>query len=484
MYYVGIDIGTSSLKLTLIDQCKEIVYESSHAYHYEEPQHGYREMNPVLWLDSAQKALRELYELNFTQDIEVIGITGQMHSTVFLDAMGNCVRPAILWNDVRSASLISALKSEMIGMEETKYITRILSTGSPFTNLLWVKENEENNFKRIKKVTTSYGYLVYKLTGRLSCDYCEASTSSMYDIASKQWSQYMLKRIDIDESYFGELHASCDIVGNVTEELCQLLGMKKTVKVIAGTGDNPATAVAMGVLNSSEPVISLGTSGVIILPKKDGDFEGRGKNVIFKTNSEEFINVEQGVVQSAGGTHKWWVEDIMESNDLSIDQNKISLQDLGNNSLLFYPHIAGEKTIHHDPTLRGAFFGLDTRTKRKDMTQAILEGVAFGFKEVLENMDLQTWPKKVRMNGGGSKSEIWMQLLADVLGVEIVVSTFPATPSYGVCLLAMLADKQDMRIQQIEQTTCYFPREDIHLRYNKGFEKYKKIYQLLKILDE
>lgn len=478
MYYIGFDIGTSSLKVTVIDQQKHILTEDSYAYHYDEDEEGYREIDPQRWITAAQHAILELSKQGYLENARVFGVTGQMHTTVMLDSDGLPVRPAIMWNDSRTASLVNELREEIKDIEELRYIRRILSTGSPFMNLLWVKTMEPALFQSIRKVMTAYDYLVYHLTGKESCDYCGASTSAMYDILTKQWSSYMLDRLGINETYFGTLHASCDIVGTVKKELLHG-NTTEDILVIAGTGDNPATAMAMGLLHQKEPVISLGTSGVVIVAKQDGRFDGNGKNVLFQARRKEIINVVQGVVQAAGGAHRWWIENILETQNMASDQQAISLQDLGRNTVLFYPHLSGDKTIYSNPSLRGAFLGLSTSTKRKDMTQAVMEGVGFGLRDVLAHMMLPAWPSKIRVNGGGSTSELWMQMLADILGADIEVAEAPATPAYGVCLLAMWAVNDMSEAREPQRYRVYQPDHCAVARYHQQFQTYRRICQTL-----
>ena len=209
MYYVGLDVGTSSLKSTVMDDNKCIVFESSYNYSFDEPAEGYREIEPNVWFETTKKALSEIFA-KYRDEIVTIGVTGQMHSTVFLDKEGNSIRPSIMWNDLRTSYLVPQLKDELSKIEETKYIAKIISPGSPATNLLWLKQNEPDNFNQIYRVMTPYDYIVYKLTGKFSCDYCDASTSSLYDIVKKEWSQYMLNKLELSEECLGKVHNSCD----------------------------------------------------------------------------------------------------------------------------------------------------------------------------------------------------------------------------------------------------------------------------------
>lgn len=478
MVYLGIDIGTSSLKITLINEKKEVLFEGNTGYRYVEPQEGYRELDPSLWYEAACQMMQKALRGTKFQEV-MIGITGQMHTTVFLDDKGDSVRPAIMWNDLRTAAMIPGLRKELTNIAETTYIARILSTGSPFVNILWLKEQEPENFKKVRRIMTAYDYLIYKFTGAFSCDYCAASTSAMYDIVLKKWSRYMLEKAGIDESFFGKLHTSCDVVGYLHDDIRQRLKLSQPVKVIAGTGDNSATAAALGITEREEPAISLGTSGVIILAKKDGDFEGCGKNVLFKTEKDTLVNIVQGTVQSAGGTHRWWLENILKTTDMACDQEEIAMEKLGDNTILFFPHLSGDKTIYHDPDIRGAFIGLSTRTTRRDMTQAVLEGIGFGLREVLERMAPSSWPHSIQVNGGGSRSALWMQILADILHMRVEVAAVPATPGYGVCMLAMMADNNRITEEGRNEKKIYRPDEGAGRKYDIMYEKYKKIYRCL-----
>lgn len=481
MYYIGLDIGTSSLKTTLIDDNKHILHEASYDYVFDEPQEGWREIDPKVWFHAVKKGLNDIVQHFGGDEIATIGVSGQMHTTVFLDDEGNSVRPAIMWNDLRSVKEVEILRKELEGKEHTTFITRILSTGMPAVSTLWVKAEEAEHFSRIRKIMTPYDYIVYRLSGSYSADYCDASTSAMYDIAKKQWSSSVLDYLGIEESFLGPLHASCDVIGTLQPHLCKETGLHEGVRIIAGTGDNPANAMAMGILHASSPVISLGTSGVVIMPKADGDFDGKGKNVLFNADGEHFVNIVQGTVRSAGGTHKWWVKNIVESEDMMVDQPQISKDDYGHNKVLFFPHITGEKLLYHDMDVRGAFLGLSAHTKRKDMTQAVFEGVCFAIREVLEHMHLATWPAHIQINGGGARSAVWMQIMADILHAKMEVVNSRATPSYGAALLAYLSDHRDETdMETALQGVCYTPCLQEQEAYDRAYERYLRIYPALK----
>lgn len=479
MNYIGLDIGTSALKTTVIDETGHILHEASYGYAIEEHQEGYREIDPEVWYEAVLQGLADILQTFAETDIRIIGVTGQMHTTVFLDKEGKPVRKAIMWTDMRTANMVPALKEELAQLSQTRYIAQILSSGCPAMNTLWVKQNEPEVFARIRKIMTPYDYIVFRLTNAYSADYCDASTSSLYDIQTKRWSTHMLETLGLREDMIGPLHASCDIVGTLTSALCERFSITHRIPVIAGTGDNPANAVGMGLLHNQKPMISLGTSGVIILPKQDGDFAGKGKNVLFCAKGKDFVNVVQGTVRSAGGTHKWWVENIGCTSDMTMDQSDISLSSLGHNKVLFFPHITGDKVIYHDLDVRGAFFHVSAHTKRCDMTQAVFEGVSFALREVLESMELATWPSRIQINGGGTKSTLWMQIMASILHTQIEVVSAQATPGYGICVLAAMADGVTIK-NQTKQGICYEPDAHQVAAYEKQYVKYKRLYAAIK----
>ena len=482
MYYLGFDVGTSALKTILIDDNWKILYESSKSYQYQEPKEGYKEIDPECWFYAVDSELRHAAEHVRDQGDIIIGVTGQMHTTVFLDKKGQVIRPAIMWNDLRTKEEIAPVKQFLKESDETEYISGIYSTGSPAANVLWVKEHEPENFKRIGRIMTAYDYIVYRLTGHYSVDYCDASTSAFYDIQTKSWSERMLKYVGIEKDVLGKVHKSCDMIGEILPEICDTLKLSQSVKIIAGTGDNPATAAALGILEQGDPIISLGTSGVVIWPRRDGDFEGKGKNVLFLADGEEAVNIRQGVVQAAGGAHRWWIEHVVMTDQMAADQDKMDEELLGENSVLFYPHIAGDKTLYADPNLRGAFLGLSTYTRREHMTQAVFEGVAFALRELLESMGtgMKSFPKKIRVSGGGSKSCLWMKILSNVLNMQIEVNASKASPGYGICLLAMKANKKmNLKYKEKKQGTIYTPDPAIVKKYETAYKKYQRIHDAI-----
>lgn len=482
MITIGLDVGTSSLKVCAMDEYLNVHYENSYAYAYEEPQEGYREIYPQVWMDAVIQALRDAYGIIDKDEDTMIGVTGQMHTVVFLKANGEPVCPAILWTDLRATHYANVLKEELRKIPETTYIAQIMSPGSWAANTIWLKEERPDLFAQLAHIMGSYDYIVYRLCGQYGYDYSGASTSAFYDIQSKQWSKIMLAHAGIDMKVLSTTYPSTHVMGELLDEWCEMLQLSHRPKIIMGTGDNPANAVSLHLMQHSEPVISLGTSGVVLLAKDDGDFEGIGKNVLFASKEGNLSNVVQGTVRAAGGAQKWWVENIVESKEYAIDQEKIEEADLGKNKVLFFPHITGDKLVYHDMNVRGAFIGLSANTKRKDMTQAVLEGVAFALRDTMEKIGLKQWPSQVRVNGGGSKSTVWMDILANVLHTKIKVVQGQSSPVYGVCMLALqAAGYTSSQVNEIGITHEYDVK--IVQAYETAYQTYLKIYDALKTLE-
>jgi xylulokinase len=481
MLYIGLDVGTSSLKTLVMDQSHHVIFRKSIAYQYEQDEQGNRQMDPTIWLDAALTSLHEFFPKTSADQEATIACTGQMHTTVFLDDEGKAIYPAILWNDLRTKSLIPYLKQKFAEKEETKYAQRIVSPGSFASNMLWMHENEREVWKKIAHIMTPYAYLVQCLTGQYAMDYCDASTSSLYDIVRKEWSVHACRTCYVDPSLLAPIYPSCHIVGDVLPDIAEKIGAAQPLHVIIGTGDNPANAVSLGMNQHPDPVISLGTSGVVLIPKKDQDFEGKGKNVLLSLYGEDFINIVQGTVRSAGGSHRWWMENVLKL-PLDTNMDAITPDRMGKNSVLFFPHITGDKLIYADVDIRGAFLGLSVSTTQLDMTQAVYEGVGFALKEVFENMKLSQMPKRIRINGGGTKSKPWMQIIASILNVPIQIVAQEASPGYGACLMAAMAMHDQVQSEPESAPQVIQPVQDAIVGYQKQYAVYKKIYQGLKAI--
>lgn len=484
-YYIGLDLGTSSVKLCLTDEKGTLRKEAGRSYEVQQPEPGWKEIDPEIWWESTCEAMEELLEGCDGSQIRGIGVTGQMHTLILLDEAGAVVRPALMWNDTRTAALVPRMM-DRIRDTEIGYLNRILSTGSPAANMLWVKEHEPQNYQRIKKFLIGPDYIVYRLTGTYGTDYCEASTSSMYDTMKKCWSPVMRELLELPEEVYPEVKGSAEAAGPLLPELAKRFGIDQNAVVIVGTGDNPASSIPTGCLGKNDPVFSMGTSGVLMFPRKKLDYEAKGKNILFGFDREHCHILVQGAIQSCGSTYHWWNIDIMENDGFEEIDSWYDTEQLGENPLLFYPHLVGDKTIYADPTLRGAMIGLSTDTTREDMTLAVMEGIAFALRELAIELHLEdTGLRELKVIGGGSKSRVWMQILADVMGLTIAQLGGEGGAGYGMALLAAYACGEIECIEEISERAVevkehFYPRARQSKLYDAKFEKYLKLHDVLK----
>lgn len=483
-YYVGIDIGTSSAKLTLIDEEGAIIKESMREYEILEPHPGWKEIDPEAWMQAVDEAMEELLREENSVAVKAIGVTGQMHTVVFIGKDGKSIRPALMWNDTRTAPTLPGIRQKIQDSPKVSYIANIISTGSPAMNLLWLKENEPEQFHKIDKFLIGPDYIVYRLTGRCQTDYCEASTSSLFDLNSGEWSPEIREILDFPESIYPEVKGTGELAGDMLEKWEQKYNFRKGVKVIIGTGDNPAAAISTGCFAKKYPVLSLGTSGVLMYPKEKIDFTAKGKNIMFSFDRKNILILVQGVIQSCGSSFGWWMKNILETGAFD-EETQVDTKRLGENTLLFYPHLVGDKTIYADAGLRGAFLGIGTETSRKDMTIAVMEGICFAVRQLAEVMRISKEELDgLKITGGGSKNEVWMQILADVLNVRIEQMESGAGAGYGIALAAAgsigNASMDDIIEQTIRIKKSFIPRKYNVGLYEKKYQTYLKIYDALK----
>ncbi len=488
-FYIGIDVGTSSVKLVLIDEIGKIIHTVKEEYANLSPLPGWREQNPEVWYNHTASGIKNLLA-NFDRSlVKGIGVTGQMHTAVFLDKHGEVIRPAILWDDTRTSSLVDSLRTEVGKDPDICHLQNIISTGSPAINLLWLRENEPDHFEKIRYVLIVKDYIVYRLTGAISTDYCDASTSALFDFRQKQWSEKMKRLIGLGD-VLPPINSSSKIVGCLKKDVAGDLGLGCGAKVVAGTGDNAAAAVSSGSIEIGSSTISLGTSGVIFASCEHANFSTRVKNILFSISEKETVHLFQGVAQAAASCSQWWVEDILRTKNYRSEELKISANKLGKNNAFFFPHLTGDKTVHSDPLIRGAFLGLSIDTSREEMLQAVLEGVAFALKDIVEvlksiNIHIQT----ARITGGGANSDLWIRIISNVLNISIAKLGPGVGPGYGAGLLALYGcgacdTLLSVVRQNITTEKTIHPEQGLPEQYEKKYAVYKNIYPLIKMISQ
>lgn len=488
--FAGIDLGTSAMKLALIDGKKRVLAQVTRNYEAAQPACGFSEIDPEIWYGCLEEGLELLLKGIDRERVEAVGVTGQMHTLVTLGEDGNPVRPAIMWNDTRTRELIPELRAKMRQFKEGEYLARTISTGSPAANLFWMSRYERENFKRIRKFLIGPDYLVYRLTGRASTDFCEASTSCLYCLGDKYWSEEMRELLGLSPSMYPEVRGSAQTAGTLTEEAAARFGLRKTVRVIVGTGDNPAAAISTGCLGRGYPVISLGTSGVFMMAVPRMRENVRGKMILFSFDGREYSYLVQGAVQSNGSTLNWWMQDVLGAENYAGEEARIDPEKAAESQVLFYPHLMGDKTIHADPDIRGAFIGLGADTGREQLTYAVIEGLCFSFRQLAEEMKLPLGQfKSVKAVGGGAKSRLWLQTLANVLEMDIEQVDGNVGPAFGIALLAaysggFLPSTDSLSDENVRIRGYFKPNPRAAEACRAKYRRYLRIYESLKLITE
>ncbi|MGN0457807.1 MAG: xylulokinase [Eubacterium sp.] len=480
MYYIGIDLGTSSCKMLLVDETGAVINSVTEEYPVYFPYPSWCEQNPDDWWKACASGIVKLTKDCDRSLIRGIGIAGQMHGLVVLDKNDRVIRPAILWNDARTAKQVEYLNNE-IGREAlSKYTANIAFAGFTAPKLLWMKDNEPELFEKISKIMLPKDYIVYRLTGIHSTDYSDASGMLLLDVEHKCWSREMCNICHISENQLPRLYESYEAVSTVKKDVADMLGLKGDVTVCAGAGDNAAAAVGTGTVSNGRCNISVGTSGTIFI---SSDTFG----VDINNSLHSFAHADggyhlMGCMLSAASCNKWWMQDILNTSDFASEQEKINIENLGKNHIYFLPYLMGERSPINDTDARAMFIGMTMDSTRSDMIQAVLEGVAFAMRdcfEVAKSLGINI--SRSSICGGGSKSLLWKQIFSNVLGIPLDTVKTEQGPSYGGAILAMVACGKYDSVKSaarslVEITDTVYPDECLTSLYNIQYEKFTNIY--------
>ena len=484
MYYIGIDLGTSSVKLLLMDELGVIHQQVTREYPLEFPHPGWSQQAPEDWKAAVLSGLQELTANCDKRQIAGIGTGGQMHGLVVLDRDDNVIRPAILWNDGRTAAQVDYL-NDVIGKQKlSAWTANIAFAGFTAPKILWMRENEPENFARIAKIMLPKDYVNYVLTGVHCCDYSDASGMLLLDVAHKRWSKEMLDLCGITEAQMPALYESYETVGTLRPEIAQLLGFPENVKVCAGAGDNAAAAVGTGVVGDGGCNISLGTSGTVFISSKQFGVDPNNALHAF-AHADGGYHI-MGCMLSAASCNKWLMDDILRTKDYAGEQAPITDEKLGTNHVYFLPYLMGERSPINDTNARGTFIGMSMDTSRADMTQAVLEGVAFAIRDSVEVAKSLGIPLTSSMLcGGGAKSPLWRRILANVLNMPLTIPASEQGPGMGGAMLAMVAcgaygsvAEACAKLVTVSETVA--PDPEIAARYEARYQQFRLIYPALK----
>ena len=484
--YIGIDLGTSAMKLLLMDAQGQIRNVISKEYPLEFPQPGWSQQAPEDWKKALLEGVPELLKGFDGAEVAGIGAGGQMHGLVVLDENDNVIRPAILWNDGRTAKQVDYLNG-VIGKEKLSAMTaNIAFAGFTAPKILWMKEEEPENFAKIAKIMLPKDYINYILTGVHSCDYSDASGMLLLDVEHKCWSSEMLEICGVREAQMPKLFESFDCIGTVKPDIAEVLGLSSSVRVCAGAGDNAAAAVGTGVVGEGGCNISLGTSGtVFISSEKFGVDDTNGLHAFAHADGGWHL---MGCMLSAASCNKWLMEDIFRTDDYTGEQAAIAEEKLGENHVFFLPYLMGERSPINDTNARGTFIGMTMDSSRADLTQAVLEGVAFAIRDSVEvARSLGITINSSKICGGGAKSPLWKRIFANVLNCELEIPVSEQGPGMGGAMLAMVAcGEYDSVRSCCEKLTSVAstvkPEPALVAKYEARYQQFKKIYPACKEL--
>ena len=484
MFYIGIDLGTSAVKLLLMDSEGKIVNIVSREYPLYFPHPGWSEQKPQDWYEQTILGIEELIQDVDKEQVAGISFGGQMHGLVILDEDDNVIRPAILWNDGRTGEETEYLNN-VIGREKlSAYTANIAFAGFTAPKLLWVKNREPENFARIAKIMLPKDYIAYKLTGVHCTDVSDASGMLLFDVKNRRWSEEMCDICGIRVGQLAKCYESYEAVGTLLPQVAAQLGLSPSVKVAAGAGDNAAAAVGTGTVGDNMCNISLGTSGTVFISSKQ--FGVDRYNALHSFAHADGSYHLMGCMLSAASCNKWWMDEIIGTKDYAAQQQPI--EKLGENHVFFLPYLMGERSPHNDPEARAVFIGMSMDTTRADMTQAVLEGVAFALRDSLEvAKSLGIELKSTKICGGGAKSPLWKKIAANVLNLRVEVPESEEGPSMGGAMLAAVACGEYASVEEIAAKVVKVvetvePEAELVAKYEERYQQFKRIYPACKPL--
>lgn len=481
MLFLGIDLGTSSLKLLVMKEDGTVVADAGGEYGLSFPKPGWSEQNPADWVKQLEASLLELSKKCNLREIEGISFAGQMHGLVLLDEQDEVIRPAILWNDGRTQDECEYL-NQVVGREKiSAYTANMALTGFTAPKLLWVRKHEPENFARIAKIMLPKDYLAYLLTGVHCTDVSDASGMLLMDVKHRCWSEEMLEICGIRREQLAEIYESYEVVGTIKKEMAKRFGLSECAKIIAGAGDNAAGAIGTGTTKDGMCTVSLGTSGTVFVACDEFAVDNSNALHMFAHANGKYHLM--GCILSAASSNKWWMNEILGTKEYAKEQGGIT--ELGENHVYYLPYLMGERTPHNNPNARGAFIGMTMDTTRQDMTQAVLEGVTFALRDSIEiARSLGIEIQRVRVIGGGARSLLWRRLLADILNVTVECIQSEEGPGYGAAILAavgcgVFADTEEAGERLVRVISVMEPQEELVKKYEERYRTFQGLYPAL-----
>jgi xylulokinase len=486
--FLGIDVSTTGSKALIIDEQGTVVASAANEHSISTPKPLWSEQNPMEWWEASSKSIRQaLTQAGIKgEDIQAIGLTGQMHGLVMMDENGTVLRPAILWNDQRTAEECEEITNlftfnGLLAMTGNKMLT-----GFTAPKILWVRKHEPEVYQKTKHILLPKDYVRYHLTGEYAVDKADGAGMLLFDLKKRTWSTEMLKALQIPESWLPKTYEGPEITGTVTVKAAELTGLKAGTPVVGGGGDQAAQAVGVGAVTPGIVALTLGTSGVVFATTPSPLIEPQGRLHAF-CHSVPGVWHFMGVMLSAAGSLRWYRDTLspgMSYDDLLAPAASIAA---GSEGLLFLPYLTGERTPHPDPLARGAFVGLTVRHTKAHMTRSVIEGVSFGLRDSMELIKGAGLGQitQVRVSGGGARSKLWRQMLSDVMNSELVTVNTTEGAAFGAALLAgvgcgvwkTVEESCAATIKTLESTT---PNQGTVAVYEAYYQQYTALYPALK----
>ena len=496
-YLLGLDIGTSGTKTALFDENGNTIKTATYGYELFQPKVGWAEQNPEDWWKACVEGIKDVIKNSGVScnDIKGIGLSGQMHGLVLVDENNQVIRNSIIWCDQRTEKECEYI-TEKIGRERLISITgNPAMTGFTLSKLLWVRNNEPENYKKIKKILLPKDYIRFRLTNVFATEVSDASVMQMLDINYRDWSTELLNELEIDKNILAPVYESVVVSGHVTKETAEITGLAEGTAVVGGAGDQAAGAIGNGIV--SEGIIStvIGSSGVVFASTDTPRFDkgGRVHTLCHAVPGKWHV---MGVTQGAGLSFKWFKETFCQKEIEDCKENKLNIYDVltakaaqskpGANGVIYLPYLMGERTPHLDPNVKGGFLGVSLINNHDDFIRSILEGVSFSLKnclDIIEDMNVNI--HDIRVSGGGAESEVWRQILSDIFGYSLTTVKASEGPALGVAILAAVGtgiypSVEDACNKIIKGQDKVTPNKDTHEEYMKVYKVYNSLYPKIK----
>ena len=482
MYFIGIDLGTSAVKMLLMRDDGKIVNSVTKSYPISFPYTGWSEQNPEDWLRETKKGLIELMAEYPKEELVGISFGGQMHGLVVLDENDRVIRPAILWNDGRSSEETEFLNNSVGRKVLSERTANIAFAGFTLPKILWMKKHEPDLFSKIRRIMLPKDYLIYMLSGEFCTDFSDASGTLLLDVKNRTWSKEMLELCNLNINQLPKLCESYEQVGTLRKEVAEELDFKPTVKIIAGAGDNAAAAIGTGTIGEGRCNISLGTSGTIFISSTH--FKVDSFNALHSFAHADGNFHLMGCMLSAASANQWWCKNILGTTHY--DEEQANIQKLGENNVYFLPYLMGERSPHNNPFARAMFVGMSLDTNREDMVQSVLEGVAFGLRDSFEiARELGIKVNRTKICGGGAKSLLWCKIIANVMNVTVEIPEQDEGPALGAAILAAVGsgfyqnlESAVSRIVRVKDSIE--PEEILVEKYERAYWNFRELYPAIK----